>query len=69
LACSFLGSNSVFTQSVIQDIYDYGSPIQVPVKYYDGSNWVDSSDQQIWNGSKWIPMYANRWTGSAWVPI
>jgi len=69
LACSFLGSNSVFTQSVIQDIYDYGSPIQVPVKYYDGSNWVDSSDQQIWNGSKWIPMYANRWTGTEWVPI
>ena len=69
LGCSFLGESSVFTQSVIADIYKYGSPIQVPVKYYDGSAWQTSSNQQIWNGSKWIPMYANRWTGTEWVPI
>jgi hypothetical protein len=69
LAGAIYGSNTVFTQSVLREIYLYGAPIQVPVKYYNGSAWVNSNDQQIWNGSKWIPMYANRWTGSAWVPI
>jgi hypothetical protein len=69
LAGAIYGSNTVFTTSVIRDIYLYGAPIQKTVKYYDGSNWQTSSNQQIWNGSKWIPMYANIWTGSAWMPI
>jgi hypothetical protein len=69
LASAIYGSKDIFTTSVIREIYLYGAPIQVPVKYYDGSAWQTSSNQQIYNGSKWIPMYANRWTGSAWVPI
>jgi hypothetical protein len=69
LAGAIYGSNAVFTESVIREIYLYGAPIQVPVRYYNGAAWVDSSNQQIWNGSKWIPMYANLWTGTEWVPI
>jgi len=69
LAGAIYGSKDIFTESVIREIYLYGAPIQLPVKYYDGSAWQTSSDQQIWNGSKWIPMYANKWTGSAWVPV
>ena len=69
LGPDFMGDSAVFTQSVLETIYNYGSPIQVLVKYYDGSTWQTSSNQQIWNGSKWIPMYANRWTGTEWVPI
>lgn len=69
LASAIYGSKDIFTESVIREIYLYGAPIQLPVKYYDGSAWQDSADQQIWNGSKWIPMYANLWTGTEWVPI
>lgn len=69
LAGAIYGSKDIFTESVIRQIYLYGAPIQLPVKYYDGSAWQTSSNQQIWNGSKWIPMYANKWTGSAWVPV
>ena len=64
----FLGPNTI-NATEIANIYNYGSPIQVPVKYYDGSSWQTSSNQQIWNGSKWIPMYANKWDGSAWIPL
>jgi hypothetical protein len=69
LGCSFLGENTVFTQSVIADIYKYGSPIQVPVKYYDGSAWQTSTGHKVYDGSKWIDWYASKWDGSAWIPI
>lgn len=69
LAGAIYGSKDIFTESVIREIYLYGAPIQLPVKYYDGSAWQTSSNQQIWNGSKWIPMYANKWDGSAWIPV
>jgi len=69
LGCSFLGTNSDFYQAVIQDIYNYGSPIQLPVKWFDGTTWNFSQDRKVWNGSKWIPMYASKWDGSAWIPV
>lgn len=69
LGCSFLGTNTDFPQSVIQEIYKYGAPIQTDVKYFNGTSWQTSSNQQVYDGSKWIPMYANRWDGSAWQPL
>lgn len=69
ISSSFFATSSNITQSEIETIWDYGAPIQVPVKYYDGSNWQTSSNQKIYNGTSWIPMYANRWTGTEWVPL
>lgn len=69
VSSSFLASNTAIDATAINEIWDYGAPIQVPVKYYDGTAWQTSSNQKIYNGTKWIPMYANRWTGTTWVPL
>ena len=69
VASSFLAENTEIDATDIDEIWDYGAPIQVPVKYYDGTAWQTSSNQKIYNGTKWIPMYANRWDGSAWIPL
>jgi len=53
----------------ISAIWDYGSPIQAPVKYWDGSAWQTASDIKVYDGTNWSPVYANRWTGSAWLPV
>jgi hypothetical protein len=69
IANMHLASNTVLDATAIAAIWDAGAPIQVPVRHYDGTDWQDSSDQKIWDGTKWIPMYANRWDGTNWVAI
>lgn len=40
-----------------------------PVKYWDGSAWVDSSAQKVWNGTAWIDWTKSYWDGTQWVSI
>jgi hypothetical protein len=63
------GTAAVLDSTAIADIWKYGAPIQKVVKYYDGSAWQTSSDKKVYDGSEWIPMYANIWDGTAWLPI
>jgi hypothetical protein len=39
------------------------------VRYFNGTNWVDSSAQKVWNGTAWVDWTAQRYDGSAWVTI
>lgn len=69
LAAYHVGTANVLDSTAIADIWKYGAPIQKVVKYYDGSAWQTSSDKKVYDGSEWIPMYANIWDGTAWQPI
>jgi len=69
LASYHADSNTILDATAINNIWKAGAPIQVPVKYYDGSTWQTSSDKKVYDGSEWIPIYANRWDGSSWVAI
>lgn len=69
IADCHMSDPTTLNATAIANIWNYGAPIQVPVKYYDGSAWQTSSDKKIYDGSEWIPMYANKWDGSAWLPI
>ena len=66
----FVADWSDVTQTGLRDIYNYGAPVQAPVKHYNGTAWVDdiAPPKAYYNGA-WRDIYANRWTGSAWVPL
>lgn len=39
------------------------------VRYYDGSNWIASSGQKVWDGTAWIDWDASYWNGTSWVAL
>ena len=46
-----------------------GQPAQRIVKYFDGTNWVNSTAQKVWNGTQWVSWTANRYNGTSWVSV
>jgi hypothetical protein len=69
--CGFyIAGYSTIGASEITDIWNYGSPIQVDIKRYDGSTWIsDISTPQVYYSGSWHNAYGSVWNGSAWIPI
>jgi hypothetical protein len=69
--CGFyIAGYSTIGASEITDIWNYGSPIQVDVKRYDGSSWIsDISTPQVYYSGAWNNAFGNVWNGTAWIPI
>lgn len=62
---------TTFTDAAIADIYQAGitTPSTRVVKYFDGTSWVDSVGQKVWNGTTWIDWNAKRFDGSNWINV
>jgi hypothetical protein len=70
LSSWFVTDWSAIGQTELREIYNYGAPIQAPVKHYNGTAWVDdASAPKVYYNGAWRDVYASRWTGSAWVPL
>lgn len=66
-------SSSVLGPTQIAEIWAVGSgQNQTPtrtVKYYNGTDWVNSSGQKIYNGTAWVDWNAKRFNGTDWVVV
>ena len=66
-------SASVLGPTEIAEIWAVGSgQNQTPtrtVKYYNGTDWVNSSGQKIYNGTAWVDWNAKRFNGTDWVVV
>lgn len=65
----FIADWSDIGQTQLRDIYDYGAPIQTPIKYWDGDSWENSTGSKVYYDGAWRDIYASRWTGTEWLPL
>ena len=64
-------SASVLTPTAIAEIWAVGNgatPSRT-VRYFNGTSWVNSTGQKVWNGTAWVDWNAKRFDGSAWVNV
>lgn len=68
---NFAVYDRVLSEAEIQTHYLawLGQPSQRIVKYFDGTNWVNSTAQKVWNGTQWVSWNANRYNGTSWVSV
>jgi len=68
---NFAVYDRVLSEAEIQTHYLawLGQPAQRIVKYFDGTNWVNSTAQKVWNGTQWVSWNANRYNGTSWVAV
>jgi hypothetical protein len=57
--------------TAISEIWSVGStaPSLRTVRYFNGTSWVDSIGQKVWNGTAWDDWNAKRFDGSTWVNV
>lgn len=65
----YLATSSDINATAIGDIWDYGSPIQTTIKYYDGDSWENSIGSKVYHSGGWNDIYASRWDGTQWLPL
>jgi hypothetical protein len=65
----FVADWSDVGQTALRDIYDYGAPIQTPIKYWDGDSWENSTGSKVYYDGAWRDIYASRWDGTQWLPL
>lgn len=58
-------------EQVKQHYYAFAAqdPSGNPVRYWNGSAWIDSADQLVWNGTAWVDWGAQRWDGTQWTAV
>jgi hypothetical protein len=58
-------------QIIRQQYYAFSAQDPVPgtriVRHWTGTEWVDSLDQKVWNGTAWVDWDAKRWNGTSWI--
>ena len=69
LANWHIADSDDITEADIQAIWAAGAPMQLPLKYYDGTTWQDPTDKKVYYNGMWNPIYANQWDGTSWVAI
>lgn len=69
LANYHLAHSSDITAADIQAIWNQGSPMQLPLRHYDGDSWELPTDKKVYYNGMWNPIYANQWNGTSWVAI
>jgi hypothetical protein len=65
----FIGTAANIQYPQIQSVWNASKPIQLPLKYYDGTTWQDPTDKKIYYDNQWNPIYANQWNGTSWVQV
>lgn len=65
----FIGTAPNIQLTQIQSVWNAAKPIQLPIKYYDGTTWQDPTDKKIYYDGQWNPIYANQWNGTSWVQV
>jgi hypothetical protein len=58
-------------ERIKQHYYAFSAQDPVPntrvVRHWTGTEWVDSLDQKVWNGTAWVDWDAKRWDGTSWI--
>lgn len=67
----YLAPLSAIGPTQISEIWTVGStpPSTRTVKYFNGTDWVNSSAQKVYNGTAWVDWNAKRFDGSTWVNV
>jgi hypothetical protein len=65
----FIGSSGAISEADIQNVWNSSKPIQLPIKYYDGTTWQDPTNEQVYYDGQWNPIRANQWNGTSWVQV
>ena len=65
----YIATSAVIGTAQQVAIYNAGITAARVVKYWNGSAWITSSNQKVYNGTAWVDWNASRWSGSAWIPI
>lgn len=67
----YIAPTSAIDEAQIAEIWAVGNgatPSRT-VRYFNGTDWVNSTGQKVWNGTAWVDWNAQRYDGSAWVTI
>ena len=67
----YIAPTSAIDEAQIAEIWAVGngSPAPRTVKYYNGTDWVNSSGQKVWNGTAWVDWDAKYYDGTQWVNL